>query len=232
LDIRRGVFVEALRFFDEPTRHPRQLRRSTATHGDRAMRTRIYVANLPAVPDVTALRAHFGACGPVFDVEIRPERNPGRGRGTAIVEMTNEAGARRALAELNGAMFQGQMLLLEPAPEQGGKRAKVVADDGDQAPGARITMQFREPTNMTYELDCAGDTVVLRFYFPPAAGQWRILAQAGRGADAPSVTSSANSRVQALRGLVSGCHENPDGAAFSRIDWAAVEVAMTKVRAL
>lgn len=196
------------------------------------MRVSIYVTNLPAVTDAAALRAHFAACGPVADVRVVADRNPGRGRGTAFVEMVSEAGATRALAELNGTMFSGQLLLLEPGPETPGKRNPKKGPEEDHDVQARITTQFRESTNMTYELDCGGTALVLRVFFPPPTGEWRILAQASRAADAPSVSSTASSRVQAIRNLARDCGAGAHLGALATIDWAAVERSMTKVRAI
>lgn len=197
------------------------------------MRTTIYVANLPENPNADALRAHFGSCGLVSDVKIVPDRAVGRGRGTASVEMCNEAGTRRALAELNGSMFQGQLLLLEAGPSHATKRvAKRDADESGQDSRARITMQFRELTHMTYELDCGTAVLILRIYFPPSAGEWRVLAQASRGDGAPTLSSTATSRVEALRSIARSCAESPHAGAFAHVDWTAVELSMTKVRAL
>lgn len=198
------------------------------------MRTTIYVANLPANPDADRLRAHFGSCGLVSDVRVVADRSVGRGRGSASVEMSNEAGTRRALAELNGSMFEGQLLLLEAGPAHATKRGftKPHGDETGHDLLARITMQFRELTHMTYELECGAAVLVLCIYFPSAAGEWRMRAQASRNANAPTLEATASSRVEALRSIAQSCAESGTDGAFAHIDWAAVELAMTKVRAL
>jgi hypothetical protein len=102
----------------------------------------------------------------------------------------------------------------------------------EQSQPARITVQFRESSNMTYELDCAGTALVLRVFFPTDAGEWRIVARASTAPDAPSTGSTAPSRVEALRALARSCRELDGAPALARIDWTAVEQAMVKVRAV
>lgn len=102
----------------------------------------------------------------------------------------------------------------------------------EESTPARITVQFRESSNMTYELDCAGTALVLRVFFPTDAGEWRIVAQATTAPDAPSTGSKANSRVEALRALARSCREVEGLPSLARIDWSAVEQAMVKVRAV
>jgi hypothetical protein len=99
---------------------------------------------------------------------------------------------------------------------------------------ARITLQFREAANMTYELDCEGVALVLRIFFPTdtGAGAWRIVAQASTSPDSPSTASTAASKLEALRALARSCHDGGGLAAFARIDWNAVERAMANVRAV
>ncbi len=197
------------------------------------MGTKLYVANLPSAPSAIALRAHFSACGVVSDVQIVGDRNVGRGRATAFVRMGSAAAAERALSELNGEPFAGQLLLVEAAPDDSrgdGGRAARRSEPKDEAP-VRITTQFREPANMTYELDCAGVALVLRIFFPTTEGQWRIEARTSNAPDAPSSDATAPSRVEALRQIARAAREGAVGS-LELVDWDAVVQALTKVRAL
>lgn len=200
------------------------------------MGTKLYVANLPEAPSAIALRAHFSACGVVSDVQLVPERNSGRGRGSAFVRMTSAAGAERALSQLNGAPFEGQLLLVEAAPDDAadrrGERARRASGHHEDQSGTRITLQFRELANMTYELDCAGVAIVIRVFFPGATAQWRVVAQAGREPDAPSTAASATSRLEAFRSVARACRESAGFPGCGLLDWEALEKTMTKVRAL
>jgi RNA recognition motif-containing protein len=199
------------------------------------MGTKLYVANLPAAPSAIALRAHFSTCGTVANVELMLDRNVGRGRGSAIVRMASAAGAERAISELNGSSFAGQFLIVEAAPDDPAERhghgtRAAQASDGDSQ--ARITLQFREPANMTYELDCEGVGLVVRVFFPTETGDFRVVAQASGGAAAPSSDSTATSRAEALRNIARTCREGDPAATLARINWIAVEQALTKVRAI
>jgi hypothetical protein len=132
----------------------------------------------------------------------------------------------------------------DPLRDRFGRRDEPRERDGNERGGrgrssepkedspARMTVQFREAANMTYELDCAGNALVLRVFFPTESGQWRILAQAGSAADAPSSDSTAPSRLEALRNIASASRDGNLAPALGRIDWNAVEQAMTKVRAV
>ncbi len=200
------------------------------------MGSKLYVANLPDTPSVVALREHFSACGAVADVEIVPDRNRGRGRGSAVVRMSSAAGAERALSELNGSAFAGQLLLVEAAPDDAAdgrsaapRRGERTADD---PPGVRITSQYREPANMTYELDCSGVMLVVRVSFPSTKNQWRIVVQTSRETDGANVAAVAPSRIEAFRSVVRTCCEGDGFGDLGRLDWRAVEKAMLDVRAL
>jgi len=200
------------------------------------MGTKLYVANLPEAPSVHALRTHFSACGPVSDVQIVPDRNAGRGRGSAFVRMTNASAAERAVTELNGALFAGQLLVVEAAPDdlvdrQAASKRKT-EQAGEHSAPVHITLQFREAGNMTYELNCSGVAVVMRVFFQTTAGQWRVVAQPSRTPDAPGTAAEAASRLEAFRSVARSCREGSSGDALQSIDWEAVEDAMLKVRAL
>jgi len=201
------------------------------------MGTKLYVANLPYAPSALALRAHFSACGVVSDVQIVPDRNSGRGRGSAFVRMSSTVGAERALSELNGAPFAGQLLLVEAAPDEVADRRSTAAtrrekeQAGDNT-GARITFQYRETSNMTYELDCAGVSLVIHLFFPSTDGEWRIVVQTSRDAGASSTAAVAASRIEAFRSVARACREGVGFEGSGHFDWDAVEKAMLTVRAL
>lgn len=200
------------------------------------MGSKLYVANLPAAPSAVALREHFSACGAVADVEIVPDRNSGRGRGSAVIRMSSAAGAERALSELNGSAFAGQLLLVEAAPDDAADKRGAAPRRGertaDDPPGVRITSQYREAANMTYELDCSGVVLVVRVSFPSTNDECRIVVQTNRGTDGSSVAAAAASRVEAFRSVVRACCEGDSSGTLGRLDWPAVEKAMLDVRAL
>lgn len=100
-------------------------------------------------------------------------------------------------------------------------------------PLARITQQFRERHNMTYELDCEGAPLVVRVF--PAEGvstEWRVEARMTNAADAVVATATATSPAMALKRVADWWKDNYAARALTKFDWNAITEAMTAVRAL
>ena len=79
----------------------------------------LFVGNLPfrmAEADlVQGLRALFEGFGTVERVSIITDRETGKPRGFAFVEMADEDAAEKAVAALNGAEFEGRPLNVSEA---------------------------------------------------------------------------------------------------------------------
>ncbi|MDE2484276.1 MAG: RNA-binding protein [candidate division NC10 bacterium] len=87
------------------------------------MGTRVYVGNLPFDTDASAIRALFEEGGRrVADVKIITDRDTGRPRGFAFVEMENESDAQAAIQALNGRDVGGRPLTVNEAKEQAPRR--------------------------------------------------------------------------------------------------------------
>jgi cold-inducible RNA-binding protein len=84
---------------------------------------RIYVGNLPFQTTEQELREAFAAYGEVASVALPEDRETGRPRGFAFVEMSAEDAAK-AIAGLNGTDFGGRALTVNEARERegGGRR--------------------------------------------------------------------------------------------------------------
>ncbi|MBS0617254.1 MAG: RNA-binding protein [Spirochaetes bacterium] len=82
----------------------------------------IYVGNLAYNATEEELRASFAAFGPVTSVKIVRDRDSGRSRGFAFVEMEDGEGAQNAVAQMNGKDVNGRNLVVNEARprEQGG----------------------------------------------------------------------------------------------------------------
>ena len=107
----------------------------------------------------------------------------------------------------------------------------VVAKTNDG--GARITQQFREARNMTYELECSGAPLILRvFPLGDSPSEWRIEARMSDAVDAVVATATAASRPLALEGVAQWWRDNAIARALATYDWAAIAQAMTAVRAI
>jgi RNA recognition motif-containing protein len=83
---------------------------------------KIYVGNLPFSTTDEELRALFSQHGTVESVSVPTDRETGRPRGFAFVEM-NQADAARAIQNLNGKDMGGRPLRVNEAqdkPRSGG----------------------------------------------------------------------------------------------------------------
>lgn len=75
----------------------------------------IYVGNLPHHTTDSELRGLFGVHGVVENVSIVTDRETGRSRGFAFVEMANSDEAEKAIAALNGSELGGRRLNINEA---------------------------------------------------------------------------------------------------------------------
>lgn len=83
------------------------------------MGTRLYVDNLSFSTTDAALEAAFSQDGrQVSSVSVVLDRDTGRSRGFAFVEMANEADAQSAIQALNGAEVDGRTLRVNEAEER------------------------------------------------------------------------------------------------------------------
>lgn len=81
----------------------------------------IYVGNLPFTVTDAQLQAEFEAFGAVSRVNVVADRETGRPRGFAFVEMSNDAEGRAAIEGLNGKSMAGRALTVNEArPKEGG----------------------------------------------------------------------------------------------------------------
>ena len=84
---------------------------------------RIYVGNLSFRTSEQALGDLFSEHGQVNSVAIVTDRNTGRSRGFAFVEMADEAEGRAAIEALNSREFEGRALTVNearPRTDRGG----------------------------------------------------------------------------------------------------------------
>ena len=83
------------------------------------MGKRLYVGNLPYQAEEEQLRALFAQDGrQVEEVKIVTDRETGRPRGFAFVEMASDDQAEAAVSALNGKPFGGRPLTVSEARER------------------------------------------------------------------------------------------------------------------
>jgi RNA recognition motif-containing protein len=77
------------------------------------MSKNLYVGNLSFQTTADELREAFEQFGTVTSAQVISDRETGRSRGFGFVEMSE--GAEEAIANLNGAQFQGRALTVNEA---------------------------------------------------------------------------------------------------------------------
>lgn len=83
------------------------------------MGNKIYVGSLAFSATEESLAAVFAKYGEVSSVKIITDRDTGRSKGFAFVEMSTDEQAKSAIAELNGKEFEGRpMNVSEARPQQ------------------------------------------------------------------------------------------------------------------
>src|ERR1700752_729272 len=75
----------------------------------------LYVGNLPHSTTEPDLRNLFSSYGQVDNISIITDRETGRSRGFAFVEMTDSGEAEKAIAALNGTELGGRALKVNEA---------------------------------------------------------------------------------------------------------------------
>lgn len=87
------------------------------------MGNRLFVGNLSFNTTEEGLMAAFQEFGEVVEARLMTERETGRSRGFAFVEMATPEAAAKAIEEMNGAVLDGRPLRVNEAekrPERGG----------------------------------------------------------------------------------------------------------------
>ena len=94
----------------------------------------IFVGNLDFSATESGIRALFERYGTVDRVNLVTDRDTGRSRGFAFVEMSDSTHADQAISELNGAELDGRALNVNEArPKgEGGGRGGFRREGGGQ----------------------------------------------------------------------------------------------------
>lgn len=82
------------------------------------MSNKLYVGNLSFETSEAELQALFAEAGTVETVNVIRDRDTGRARGFAFVEMASEADAQAAIARFNEQSFGGRNLTVNVAKPQ------------------------------------------------------------------------------------------------------------------
>lgn len=98
---------------------------------------KIYVGNLPFTTTDAELRSLFSQHGTVDSVSLPADRETGRPRGFAFVEM-NQADAARAIQSLNGKDLGGRTLRVNEAEDKPRSGGGVRSGGGYRGGGRRF----------------------------------------------------------------------------------------------
>ncbi|MDC0722429.1 RNA recognition motif domain-containing protein [Nannocystis bainbridge] len=82
------------------------------------MGNRLFVGNLSFQITDSDLQQAFQPYGAVKEVKLMTDRETGRSRGFAFVEMTSDADAKRAIEALHGASLDGRPLRVSEAEDR------------------------------------------------------------------------------------------------------------------
>jgi len=82
------------------------------------MGRKLYVGNLPYETTEDDLQALFAQAGAVDSVNVMRDRETGRARGFAFVEMVSDQDAQNAISQLNEQPFGGRRLTVNEARPQ------------------------------------------------------------------------------------------------------------------
>lgn len=87
------------------------------------METKLYVGNLSYDATEEELKTLFSQAGVVQSVAIIKDRETGRSKGFAFIEMSNQAEAQAAISQLNGKPYRDRALtvnIARPREERSG----------------------------------------------------------------------------------------------------------------
>src|SRR5450631_3635359 len=101
---------------------------------------KLFVGNIPHSTTEAELRTLFESHGKIDQVSIVTDRDTGRSRGFAFVEMSDAAEAEKAIAALNGKELGGRALNINearPKTERGGGGGGRPGGGGGRPGGGR-----------------------------------------------------------------------------------------------
>ena len=86
------------------------------------MTQKLYVGNLSYSTTESKLRDMFGEFGEIESVKVITDRDTGRPKGFAFVEMASDEAAQKAISELNGKVVDEREIRVDKAKPQTDRR--------------------------------------------------------------------------------------------------------------
>ena len=82
------------------------------------MSKKLYVGNLPYSASDESLNQAFSECGSVQSAKVIMDRDSGRSKGFAFVEMSTDSEAAAAISRFNGSQMDGREMKVSEAKPQ------------------------------------------------------------------------------------------------------------------
>ena len=104
-----------------------------------------------------------------------------------------------------------------------------------KADAAKITDQFRSRSGFVYDLRCDGANLTLFIApteQPSDAGAWKVEARTSHSPEMVVIAKDGTTRREALRAVAQWWRSKERELGVPKVDWEAVEKALTQVRAL
>ena len=95
------------------------------------MSKKLYIGNLPYSVTDTALREMFSPLGEVSSVSVITDRDTGRPKGFAFVEMVDDAAATQAISQVNGKTLENRTITVAEARPQAPRSGSGGGRSGD-----------------------------------------------------------------------------------------------------
>ena len=111
----------------------------------------LFVGNLSFRTTETELTELFKGYGEVTRVHLGKDRETGRARGFAFVEMPNDAEAAKAIAGLDGKEFGGRNLKVNEARPKADRPPEHRSSGGGRRQGGFSNEDYRESTRKPRE---------------------------------------------------------------------------------
>ena len=93
----------------------------------------IYVSNLSFAVQDEDLQSYFAEYGEVSSAKVIMDKFTNRSKGFGFVEMSDEAAAQKAIAELDGAMVDGRAIRVNVARPKEDRPKKSFSGGGNRS---------------------------------------------------------------------------------------------------
>jgi RNA recognition motif-containing protein len=94
----------------------------------------IYVSNLSYAVQDEDLRSYFAEYGEVTSAKVIMDKYTNRSKGFGFVEMSDDAAAEKAIAELDGATVDGRSIKVSVAKAREERPARGGGNNGNRKP--------------------------------------------------------------------------------------------------